>query len=1092
MVYFQKILEAALGLCLVVDGRILKVVDQIGSLLGLRRFSLNKSSVKGLLFKRWVVYSFLAALTAGIGVISCADTEVQAPRQWVDPGVTEKTPQKPGKVFGFDIEPLSTQVKATWDVPMSEDGVEEEGMEEEGVKITGYKLSVYKVEEFKEEHLKTEMTEPIEGTEGTTQEAIVGELENGQIYAFQIQATNAQGDGFPSEKIYSMPRPDGLGSLENLSSTAGDAVVTLSWDKIPLADQYSVLRSLGEDGDDYKELYRGDIMCSDGSQCSFTDNTSPINGELYFYKVVAQMIVDDPRLQKHEIVESSAVTPTSNTPRTVTNTQVTVKLVSVDNTRSITDGASVTLSIEQPKVVLAAEGITAYRVEALELTAADDSEPLTEPPPQDIMSIGQITQVSVGQPYAKDIKYRFKALSGSTGSYTEIPDTTAFLNVSKISPTKPVLSIFRVTEVSNLAIDLSWSSSDDKATHYTLKSGANDIFVKKRKEDIMSTGGVFTYTDGRGLGYSATYSFTLVPHIVLTGIQDVDGASISIFGVTPENPEEPRLPPADLEDLAEFVDVFVGTQYTHTDSYQPSRVYPVAAVPFGMVVVTPVTGFHTGASWEKPDDGGRAFTNSGNHKPTYLSNNYIKGFSAYSFQGPGCNISHDFMMMPSTIDADGANEWLSNQAASRTADWKSRTIPNDFQVHTRRQRRTSRSARRAAANNQNEEWAEPGYYRVTTKRNTVIEVTATKRTGLMRITYPATVEKGYFHLAAYTRVDGFDDPDSWARTRSGNTKALEGQVRAGQFCGEGGAFRYIMFMYGVFDRSYVEAAERKGTGKDGNEVRVGFDLSTGSKVVQYKFGISYVNMENAKTNLLGRRASPAREATDDSPAVPALEAARGENPDSKPDFTAIKQRARVLWNQALAKIKVRDNKDGTGTRYATRTTDKRRFYTFLFRSLLHPNIFSDVDGRYVGFDGSSTAGSNQRAYHTLREGQEAQYQYFSNWDIYRTQIPLLALIDKQVSRDIARSLLNNANQSGNGPPATTDKDYDPNKDYRGGFTRWGVANHDSGVMGGCPSSIMISTQYALGADLSKSEQDEIIQVFERSGKLDDVTLDGLV
>ena len=525
---------------------------------------------------------------------------------------------------------------------------------------------------------------------------------------------------------------------------------------------------------------------------------------------------------------------------------------------------------------------------------------------------------------------------------------------------------------------------------------------------------------------------------------------------------------ANFDDLTRFVDVFIGTQYSHSESYQASRVYPVASVPFGMVVFTPVTGFHGGVSWGSPDDnaGGRT---SGRQLPTYLAKysshrEKIKGFSAYSFQGVPCNISHDFLMMPSTVDADGENEWLSNQAAGNP--------PDDFKVHTSRVHRTGEAERKTAAGNLNEEWAEPGYYRVKTKRDTVIEISATKRTGIMKITYPSTATAGYFHLASYTRVDGFDDANSWVRAKSGNDKALEGQVRAGKVCGEGGDFRYIMFMYGEFDRSYAEDTVRS----DGNEIRVKFDLSTVTKVVVYKFGLSYVDLANAQMNLLGREARPGREATLTEPAVPPVTGGVGENVALS--FDQVKANARNAWDVALNKIKVRNNHDGTGVDYTTRTSDKRRLYTFLFRSLLHPNIFSDVDGRYVGFNGSSTVGENQNAYHTLPAAQENQYQYFSNWDIYRTQIPLLALIDKQVSRDIARSLLNNANQAGNA-------------DNSGGFTRWGVANHDSGLMGGNPaSSVMISSQYALGADLSKAEQDQIIQVFERSGKLADLKLKG--
>ena len=179
MVYFRKILEAALSLCLMVDGRILKVVDQIGLLLGLRRFPLNKGSGKSSLFKRWVIYSLMSALTVGVGVISCADaksdTDIGGP-------VVQPTPKKSGKVLGFEVEPLDAQVKATWNDPVLEEGAE----------VSEYKISVYKMEGFKIAHLKTEMYPYQEGR----REAIVSDLMNGQIYTFQIEASNAQARRF--------------------------------------------------------------------------------------------------------------------------------------------------------------------------------------------------------------------------------------------------------------------------------------------------------------------------------------------------------------------------------------------------------------------------------------------------------------------------------------------------------------------------------------------------------------------------------------------------------------------------------------------------------------------------------------------------------------------------------------------------------------------------------------------------------------------------------------------------------------------------------------------------------------------------------
>ena len=56
----------------------------------------------------------------------------------------------------------------------------------------------------------------------------------------------------------------------------------------------------------------------------------------------------------------------------------------------------------------------------------------------------------------------------------------------------------------------------------------------------------------------------------------------------------------------------------------------------------------------------------------------------------------------------------------------------------------------------------------------------------------------------------------------------------------------------------------------------------------------------------------------------------------------------------------------------TRTT----FYTALYHSLMQPNVFSDVDGQYPGFDGRI---------HKADKGH-AMYTNFSGWDIYRSEV----------------------------------------------------------------------------------------------------------
>ncbi len=142
------------------------------------------------------------------------------------------------------------------------------------------------------------------------------------------------------------------------------------------------------------------------------------------------------------------------------------------------------------------------------------------------------------------------------------------------------------------------------------------------------------------------------------------------------------------------------------------------------------------------------------------------------------------------------------------------------------------------------------------------------------------------------------------------------------------------------------------------------------------------------------------------------------------DVGKVAAQAKELWNRQLRKLSV-----GGGTR-----TQQATFYTALYHSLLHPNLFSDADGRYPGFDG---------AVHTAAPGH-AQYANLSGWDIYRSQIPLLALLAPDETSDIATSLLNDADQGGWLP-------------------KWPVANGYTGVMNGDAADPILASAFAFGA-----------------------------
>jgi predicted alpha-1,2-mannosidase len=104
--------------------------------------------------------------------------------------------------------------------------------------------------------------------------------------------------------------------------------------------------------------------------------------------------------------------------------------------------------------------------------------------------------------------------------------------------------------------------------------------------------------------------------------------------------------------------------------------------------------------------------------------------------------------------------------------------------------------------------------------------------------------------------------------------------------------------------------------------------------------------------------------------------------------------------------------------------------------MLSPNLFSDSNGDYVGFDGQVRSLASTR--------QHAQYANFSDWDIYRNTIQLQSLLVPDRVSDMMQSLVNDAEQSGWLP-------------------RWPAANDVTYVMNGDSPSVLIASAYAFGA-----------------------------
>ena len=301
--------------------------------------------------------------------------------------------------------------------------------------------------------------------------------------------------------------------------------------------------------------------------------------------------------------------------------------------------------------------------------------------------------------------------------------------------------------------------------------------------------------------------------------------------------------------------------------------------------------------------------------------------------------------------------------------------------------------------NVSEEKGHAGYYEAMVQEDIKAKLTVTERTGMASYEYPADQQYGTIIIGGGISAT----PIEQAAIVITAPNKCEGYAEGGNFCGL--RTPYKVYFVAEFDTDAFETGTWKReelmpntTFAEGEYSGVYFTFDVNKKKnIQYKIGVSYVSVENARENL------------------------KAENAEW--DFQKIQNQAEAKWNHYLGMIEV----EGTNP---DRTT---QFYTHLYRSFIHPNVCSDVNGEYMGAD------------FRVHKSRSKHYTSFSNWDTYRTQIQLLSMLDPEVASDIVISHQLFAEQSG------------------GSFPRWVMANIETGVMQGDPSPILIANAYAFGA-----------------------------
>ncbi|MGB7264387.1 MAG: GH92 family glycosyl hydrolase, partial [Terracidiphilus sp.] len=308
------------------------------------------------------------------------------------------------------------------------------------------------------------------------------------------------------------------------------------------------------------------------------------------------------------------------------------------------------------------------------------------------------------------------------------------------------------------------------------------------------------------------------------------------------------------------------------------------------------------------------------------------------------------------------------------------------------------------------ETAAPGYYQVNLLRWDIdAQLSATDRTGTAQFTFPAGAPANI--LLPISRTLNFT---TGASVQIVGDRQLQGYVENRAFCGNHQTYKVYFVI--EFSRPFSQFGTWSDTSSRGPDaIEAGSRTATQSdtapwvgayatwpseshpQTVTAKIGISYVDLDGAKNNL--------------------------KVESEGKDFSTIRSEASAAWNKSLSTLEVSGGS----------TADRTVFYTALYHSLLMPSIFSDADGRYLGFDAKI---------HQVEQGHLI-YANYSGWDIYRSEMPLLAMIEPRRMEDMAQSVVLMYQQGG-------------------WIDRWPQMNLYTNVMAGSPLTVSLASAWLNG------------------------------
>lgn len=258
------------------------------------------------------------------------------------------------------------------------------------------------------------------------------------------------------------------------------------------------------------------------------------------------------------------------------------------------------------------------------------------------------------------------------------------------------------------------------------------------------------------------------------------------------------------------------------------------------------------------------------------------------------------------------------------------------------------------------ETAQPGFYKVhLDDTNIDVELTVSKRSGIHKYSF-LNSDNQYVTLDLEHRDELLEGAIQFELE---NDRVVKGYRHSKAWATKQMLFYYIKFSHPIKE-SNTESQLRRFLNEKGT--KASFKLKNpNNETVYVKIGISSVDIEGAKTNL--------------------------ESEIEDKTFDQVKKEAQDQWEKQLEKIVVEDNN----------ADNKINFYTSMYHTMIAPNLYQDVDGRYRGMDLK------------IHEAKDFEYYtVFSLWDTYRAAHPLYTILETERTNNFINTFLAKYDEGG--------------------------------------------------------------------------------